>query len=127
MLETTSLPKWKDNEELKGDEHELVKELYDIWDKLDQQRIFESWHDALQIREEVLDMYSLGILDLRNRALAEKLFWEIAREVGSLAGQMKHPPEELRKVSKMLPDKYFCNFSLFQSLPDSWAIDQVFR
>ena len=61
------LPKWKDNEELKGDEHELVKELYDIWDKLDQQRIFESWHDALQIREEVLDMYSLGILDLRNR------------------------------------------------------------
>ena len=126
VLETTSLPKWKDNEELKGDEHELVKELYDIWDKLDQQRIFESWHDALQIREEVLDMYSLGILDLRNRALAEKLFWEIAREVGSLAGQMKHPPEELRKVSKMLPDKYFCNFSLFQSLPDSWAIDQVF-
>lgn len=126
VLETTSLPKWKDNEDLTGDEHELVKELYEIWDKLDQQRIFESWHDALQIREEVLDMYSLGIIDLRNRALAEKLFWEIAREVGSLSAQMKHPPEELRKVSKMLPDKYFCNFSLFQSLPDSWAIDQVF-
>lgn len=126
VLETTSLPRWKDNEELKGDEHELVKELYEIWDKLDQQRMFESWHDAMQIREEVLDMYSLGIIDLRTRALAEKLFWEIAREVGTLASQMKHPPEELRKVSKMLPDKYFCNFSLFQSLPDAWAIDQVF-
>jgi arginine decarboxylase len=126
VLETTTLPTWRDEDELKGDEHEIVKELYDIWDKLDQQRIFESWHDALQIREEVLDMYSLGIIDLRNRALAEKLFWEIAREVGSLSAQMKHPPEELRKVSKMLPDKYFCNFSLFQSLPDSWAIDQVF-
>lgn len=126
VLETTSLPTWKDSEELHGDEHELVKELYQIWDKLDQQSIFESWHDALQIREEVLDMFSLGILDLRNRALAEKLFWEIAREVGQLGSQMKHPPEELRKISKMLPDKYFCNFSLFQSLPDAWAIDQVF-
>ena len=126
VLETTSLPTWKDSEDLKGDEHELVKELYEIWDRLDQQTIFESWHDALQIREEVLDMFSLGIIDLRNRALAEKLFWEIAREVGNIGAQMKHPPEELRKVSKMLPDKYFCNFSLFQSLPDSWAVDQVF-
>ena len=126
VLETTALPIWRDDEELTGDEHELVKELYDIWDKLDQQSIFESWHDALQIREEVLDMFSLGILDLRNRALAEKLFWQIAREVGNIGAQMKHPPEELRKVANMLPDKYFCNFSLFQSLPDSWAIDQIF-
>lgn len=126
VLETTSLPKWKESEDLTGNEHELVKELYEIWDKLDQQTLFESWHDALQIREEVLDMFSLGMLDLRTRALAEKLFWEIAREVGNIGAQMKHPPEELRKVSKMLPDKYFCNFSLFQSLPDSWAIDQVF-
>ena len=85
VLETTSLPRWKDSEELGENEHELVKELYEIWDNIDQQRIFESWHDAMQIREEVLDMYSLGILDLRTRALAEKLFWEIAREVGSLA------------------------------------------
>ena len=126
VLETTALPIWRDDEELTGDEHELVKELYEIWDKLDQQSIFESWHDALQIREEVLDMFSLGILDLRNRALAEKLFWQIAREVGNIGAQMKHPPEELRKVANILPDKYFCNFSLFQSLPDSWAIDQIF-
>ncbi len=126
VLETTSLPTWKDSEELNGDEHELVKELYMIWDRLNQQNLFESWHDALQIREEALDMFSLGIIDLRTRALTEKLFWEIAREVGNIGSQMKHPPEELRKISKMLPDKYFCNFSLFQSLPDSWAIDQVF-
>ncbi len=126
VLETTSLPTWKDSEELNGDEHELVKELYMIWNRLNQQNLFESWHDALQIREEALDMFSLGIIDLRTRALTEKLFWEIAREVGNIGSQMKHPPEELRKISKMLPDKYFCNFSLFQSLPDSWAIDQVF-
>ncbi|MDY3858325.1 MAG: biosynthetic arginine decarboxylase [Muribaculaceae bacterium] len=126
VLETTSLPTWKESEELTGDEHDFVKELYEIWDRLNQKNIFESWHDALQIREEALDMFSLGMLDLRTRALTEKLFWAIAREVGEIGVSMKHPPEELRKISKLLPDKYFCNFSLFQSLPDSWAIDQVF-
>ncbi len=125
-LETTRLPEWRDNEELGEDAHELARELYDIWDNLDQPRIFESWHDALQIREEALDLFSLGMLDLRTRAQIEKLFWSIAREVGEIASSMKHAPEELRKIARMLPDKYFCNFSLFQSLPDSWAIDQVF-
>lgn len=127
VLETTTLPQWKDNEEISNDEHELVRELYDIWDKLSPQpRLFESWHDALQIREEALDLFSLGLIDLRTRAMVEKLFWSIAREVGDIAQTMKHAPEELRKVSRMLPDKYFCNFSLFQSLPDHWAIDQLF-
>lgn len=125
-LETTSLPVWKDNEEISENDHELVRELYEIWDKLNQPRLFESWHDALQIREEALDLFSLGMLDLRTRAMIEKLFWSIAREVGEMASSMKHAPEELRKIAKMIPDKYFCNFSLFQSLPDSWAIDQVF-
>lgn len=126
VLETTSLPEWKDSEETGPDDHELARELYEIWDRLDQPRLFESWHDALQIREEALDLFSLGMLDLRTRAQIEKLFWSIAREVGDIANGMKHAPEELRKIAKMLPDKYFCNFSLFQSLTDSWAIDQVF-
>lgn len=126
VLETTSLPIWKESDEVGDNEHELVRELYSIWDKLDKPRLFESWHDALQIREEALDLFSLGLLDLRTRALMEKLFWTIAREVGEIAASMKHPPEELRKIAKMIPDKYFCNFSLFQSLPDSWAIDQIF-
>ena len=76
--------------------------------------------------EESLDLFNLGLLDLNTRAQIEQLFWSIAREVGDFANAMKHAPEELRKVSKMVPDKYFCNFSLFQSLPDSWAIDQIF-
>lgn len=126
VLETTQLPMWKDTEEISEDADELARELYDIWDKLDQPRLFESWHDALQIREEALDRFSLGMLDLKTRAQIEKLFWSIAREVGEIAGNMKHAPEDLRKIARMLPDKYFCNFSLFQSLPDSWAIDQVF-
>ena len=125
-LESTSLPSWNDREEVPDGDHELSRELYGIWDKLDEQNLFESWHDALQIREEALDLFSLGMLDLRTRAQIEKLFWSVAREVSEIASTMKHPPEELRKVSKMIPDKYFCNFSLFQSLPDTWAIDQVF-
>ena len=126
VLETNSLPEWNDADEIPDNAHELARELYNIWDKLSQSRLFESWHDALQIREEALDLFSLGMLDLKTRAQIEKLFWSVAREVGEIAASMKHPPEELRKISKMLPDKYFCNFSLFQSLTDSWAIDQVF-
>ena len=124
-LETTQLPVWNDNEEVSESDHELARELYQIWDRLGQQSLLESWHDALQIREEALDRFSLGMLDLHTRAQIEKLFWSVAREVNDIAKTMKHVPEELR-ISKMLPDKYFCNFSLFQSLPDSWAIDQMF-
>ena len=126
VLETTQLPMWKDSQELPEDAHELVRELYNIWDKIDQQRVFEDWHDALQIREEALDLFSLGMLDLTTRAQIEKLFWSVARDVSDIASSMKHPPEELRRVKKMIPDKYFCNFSLFQSLTDAWSIDQVF-
>ena len=126
VLERTTLPIWNDKEEIDEEAHELTKELYQIWDRLNQPRLIESWHDALQIREDALDLFSLGMLDLRTRAQIEKLFWSVAREVAEIAASMKHPPEELRKVAKMIPDKYFCNFSLFQSLTDSWAIDQVF-
>ena len=127
VLETASLPQWDDdNDHLRENEDELVCDLYEIYDKINKARLLEDWHDALQIREEALDRFSLGILDLRTRALVEKLFWSVAREVNMIASDMKHAPEELRSVARMLPEKYFCNFSLFQSLPDSWAIDQVF-
>lgn len=126
VLETTQLPIWNDNETIDDDAHELTKELFNIWDRINASTLFEDWHDALQIREEALELFSLGLLDLRTRAQIEKLFWSVARDVNDLTRSMKHPPEELRKVDKMLPEKYFCNFSLFQSLPDSWAIDQLF-
>ena len=126
VLETTQLPIWNDNETIGDDAHELTKELYNIWDRINPTTMFEDWHDALQIRDEALELFSLGLLDLKTRAQIEKLFWSVARDVNDLTRSMKHPPEELRKVDKMLPEKYFCNFSLFQSLPDSWAIDQIF-
>ena len=126
VLETTQLPIWNDNEVIDENAHELAKELYNIWDRINATTLFEDWHDALQIREEALELFSLGLLDLRTRAQIEKLFWSVARDVNDLTKSMKHPPEELKKVDRMLPEKYFCNFSLFQSLPDSWAIDQLF-
>ena len=126
VLETTSLPIWDEKEELGENPHELVDELYKIWDNMNQPRLLESWHDALQIREEALDLFGLGLLDLRTRAQIEQLFWSVAREVNEIASDMKHAPEELRKISKLLPDKYFCNFSLFQTFPDSWSIAQLF-
>ncbi|MCH5225083.1 MAG: biosynthetic arginine decarboxylase [Muribaculaceae bacterium] len=126
VLETTQLPIWNDNETIGDDAHELAIELYKIWDRINPTTLFEDWHDALQIRDEALELFSLGLLDLKTRAQIEKLFWSVARDVNDLTSSMKHPPEELRKVDRMLPEKYFCNFSLFQSLPDSWAIDQVF-
>ena len=126
VLETATLPEWDDEEEIAPDAHELVQELYGIWDSLNQNKMLEAWHDAQQIREEALDLFSHGIVDLKTRAQIERLYWSITREINQIAGGLKHAPDEFRGLSKLLADKYFCNFSLFQSLPDSWAIDQIF-
>jgi arginine decarboxylase len=126
VLETATLPTWDNDEEVTENDHELVRELYDSWEALNQPRMLETWHDAQQIREEALDLFSLGMLDLRTRAQIERLFWSIAKEIYQMSTSIKHVPEELLTLPKLLSDKYFCNFSLFQSLPDSWAIDQIF-
>lgn len=126
VLEKTSPSKWKDKDTISDDEHELVKELYEVYSSISKTGMFESWHDAQEIREEALDLFALGMFDLRSRALMERLFWSIARKVYDLSKELKHEPRELQRLSQILSDKLFCNFSLFQSLPDSWAIDQVF-
>lgn len=126
VLETASLPEMNDAYEPTENSHQLVKDLYDIWDNLDQRSMLEDWHDVEQIREEALDLFSLGIVDLKTRAEIEQMYWSVCREINSLAKSMKHPPEELKGLDKILADKYFCNFSLFQSLPDAWAVDQLF-
>ncbi len=126
VLETTTLPEWPEELDIQEEDHELVKELYNIWDSLTRPRMLEAWHDAQQIREESLDLFSLGMLELKTRAQVEQLYFSIAREISASISRAKHAPQELRNLASLLPDKYFCNFSLFQSLPDSWAIDQVF-
>lgn len=127
VLETTSNPTWDyENDEILETDHENVKELFNLLENVNPSNILETWHDAQQIREDSLDLFSLGLIDLQTRAKVEKLFWTVASEIYQIALEMKHMPDELRPLSRMLADKYFCNFSLFQSLPDSWAIDQVF-
>ena len=126
VLETASLPKMPEEFEPAETDHQLVKELYDIWDNLNPRSMLEDWHDAEQIREEALELFAHGIVDLKTRAEIESMYWSVCREINSLTKSLKHIPEELKKLDKLLADKYFCNFSLFQSLPDSWAIDQLF-
>ncbi len=126
VLETASLPEMQEEFEPKEDEHQLVKDLYEIWDHLSPRTMLEDWHDAEQIREESLELFSHGLVGLKTRAEIERMYWSVCREINVLAKQLKHMPEELSGLDKTLADKYFCNFSLFQSLPDSWAIDQLF-
>ena len=126
VLETASLPEMNEEYEPTPEAHKLVKDLYEIWDNLNPRTMMEDWHDAEQIREEALDLFSHGMVDLQTRAEIERMYWSVCREVNSMAKSMKHLPEELKGLDKLLADKYFCNFSLFQSLPDSWAIDQLF-
>ena len=108
------------------DDHPLVKDLSEIWDKTSPRSMLEDWHDAEDIREEALDLFRMGMLDLKTRAQIEALYWSVTHEVSAMVHHQKHVPDELRDIDKRMADKYFCNFSLFQSLPDSWAIDQIF-
>lgn len=126
VLETASLPEMPEEWEASESDHELVKDLYEIWDNINQRSALENWHEAQQIRDDTLSLFSHGMIDLKTRAQIEKLYWSVTREINQVASHMKRVPEELHKVNKLLADKYFCNFSLFQSLPDSWGIDQVF-
>lgn len=126
VLETTTIPQLSENFEIKDEHHELIKELHEILTNITKSNMLEAWHDAQQIREEALDRFSLGLLDLETRGYTERIFWTIASEIYELSQELKHIPEEFKNLRKILADKYFCNFSLFQSLPDSWAIDQIF-
>ena len=126
VLETASLPEMPEEFEAKETDHQLVKDLYEIWDNINPRNMLEDWHDAEQIRDEALELFSHGIVDLKTRAEIEAMYWSVCHEINILCKQMKHVPDELRGLDKLLADKYFCNFSLFQSLPDSWAIDQLF-
>src|SRR5215813_5736246 len=88
--------------------------------------VLESYHDAQQALDQALNLFSLGYLSLEQRCIAENLYWAITRKIQKQAKDMDYFPEELEGIDAMLSDTYFCNFSLFQSMPDSWAIKQLF-
>ena len=126
VLESVTAPQMPEDFQPGEGDHKLVHDLTEIWDKLSGRSLLEDWHDAEDIREEALDLFRHGIIDLKTRAQIESLYWAVSHEVAELAHHQKHAPDELRALDKQMADKYFCNFSLFQSMPDSWALDQLF-
>jgi arginine decarboxylase len=103
-----------------------VHDLAEAWQRVAPRRLLECYHDALTARDEALQMFKLGLLSLPYRALAERLYWATCTRVRDAARKLDEVPEELAELEGILSDTYFCNFSIFQSLPDSWAIDQLF-
>jgi len=107
-------------------EHPLVKELLDIRRNLCRVNKLEAYHDALERKEDAHNMFTLGMMDLPDKAKIENLYWEISEEVvRSFRGQA-YVPEEIRLLEDSLGDQYLCNFSVFQSLLDHWALGQLF-
>ena len=127
ILERTAPAFFEDvGREIKPDDPDVIKDLYSIFKSLTQKNLNEGWHDTVQIHDDVLNNFRMGTLNLENRAIAERLFWSIARKAHRIAKDMRYAPHELDNLPRLLAEKYFGNFSLFQSLPDAWAIDQIF-
>jgi len=103
-----------------------IRDLVNAYQAVHERTLVESYHDAVQGREQALNLFNLGYLSLELRGLAEQLFWATCARVADTAGRLDEPPEELEALEEILSETYFCNFSLFQSLPDSWAIGQLF-
>jgi arginine decarboxylase len=106
--------------------HPLVKELWESLESLSPKNFREVYHDAFADKETLQTLYDLGLVSLKDRALAEEIFYHIARRVYAIAQSLSYAPDELEDLEKLLADKLVCNFSIFQSLPDAWAIHQLF-
>ncbi|HRT09458.1 MAG TPA: biosynthetic arginine decarboxylase [Candidatus Paceibacterota bacterium] len=107
-------------------EHPLVRELLDIRKNLPKLNKLEAYHDALERKEDAQHMFTLGMLDLPDKAKIESLYWDISRAVVEHYRGQAYVPEEIRKLEDSLGDQYLCNFSVFQSLLDHWALGQLF-
>jgi arginine decarboxylase len=113
-------------DDLPPDAPQPIQDLYGIHRDLSKKNGIESYHDAVQAIDETLNLFNLGYLSVELRALAERLFWAVGRKLQRIVREMDFVPEELNGLETMLSDTYFCNFSVFQSMPDSWAIKQLF-
>jgi len=110
-----------------GDEVEQpLIDLKETLRGLSVKNLLESFHDAQQSLDSALNLFSLGYLPLLQRSWAESIYWVICRQIQKLAKHLDYFPEELEGLNTLLSDTYFCNFSLFQSMPDSWAVKQLF-
>ena len=108
------------------DEAAVVKEMRYLSNHLSSKNLLEHFHDALQRKEEALSMFKLGFLSLEDKAKVEYLFWQICKVIHKNSAGLRYVPEEVEALKKHLADQYLCNFSLFQSMPDHWAIQHLF-
>jgi arginine decarboxylase len=111
---------------LAKDEHRVIQNLYENYASVSRKNFQEAYHDALQFREEAISSFNLGLLDLKARARAEQLFYATCERILKIVRDLAYVPDELEGLEKQLSDTYYCNFSLFQSLPDHWAVRQLF-
>jgi len=118
----------REAEDYDGEEElpQPVLDLFEAYRSVSDRRLVECYHDALTAREQTLQMFNLGLLSLPFRGLAERLYWATCAKIRDYCRKLERLPEELEDIESILSDTYFCNFSVFQSLPDSWAIDQLF-
>jgi arginine decarboxylase len=107
-------------------EHALVRDLLDLRKNLNKFNKLEAFHDATERREEAQNLFAVGMLDLRDKAKIETLYWEIGRDVVQSFRGHAYVPDEVRKLEDSLGDQVLCNFSVFQSLLDHWALGQLF-
>jgi len=129
VLDTNTTNTMPDFEEMLNSAEKLaptVKKLLDIYKSIDRYSLREDYHDTVQLIQEAVSLFNLGYLTLNDRAIAEWLYSKILRKINSIVEKIKPIPEELQNFHLSLRQTYFANFSLFQSIPDSWAIDQLF-
>jgi arginine decarboxylase len=112
--------------EIPPDAPQQVSDLFSIYRDLKKKNLLEGYHDAVQAVDEALDLFNLGGLPIEMRALVERLFWSVCTRLLKLVRELDYTPEELNGLESLMSDTYFCNFSVFQSMPDSWAIKQLF-
>jgi arginine decarboxylase len=108
------------------DEHQVIQQLWETYSGVSCKNFQEAYHDALQLKEEAITAFNLGFLDLKARARVEQLFWAICEKILKIVRDLPYVPDDLEGLEKHLTDTYYCNFSLFQSLPDHWAVRQLF-
>jgi arginine decarboxylase len=112
--------------EIPAEAPQEVLDLFSIHRDLKKKNLLESYHDAVQAVDESLDKFNLGAIDIESRALVERLFWAVCGKILKMVRELDYMPEELTGLESLMSDTYFCNFSVFQSMPDSWAIKQLF-
>ncbi len=108
------------------DEHEAIQTAFAVSGEVTEENFQESYHDALQMRDEAMTLYSVGQLTLEQRARIEEFFWVTCRKILRVIEDRTYVPDELANLQRDMADTYFVNFSVFQSLPDAWAIQQLF-